>query len=105
MADTVAPIAPYPVTTSAATVYEVPAGSTFVMRSIHATNVSHATTEVYLSIGEDSVDSRWLSGLALDGGQAYSWSGFFPITSGTKIQAFADDDDRVVLFIGGVEIS
>lgn len=108
MADNGKRIGPQALTASAADIYTVPGGTEFYMRHIHVINNDTVTVDLTLSIGTDAAGTRLFDQTPVEpaaNGGFLSWSGFLPLEAAEKIQAFGSTNAKLVITIGGVEVS
>lgn len=97
-------IGPTALTTSAATLYTVPASTTLTVRGIHIANESAvAAVTVTMSIGTDGAGKRFLGpGLSLPASSSYDWSGFLIVNAAEVIQALASATTSLTVTISGI---
>lgn len=97
-------VGPTALTTSAATLYTVPASTTLPVRNIHIANESTTTAvTVTLSIGTDGAGKRLLGpGLSLPASSSYDWSGFLIVNAAEIIQALASANTSLTVTISGI---
>lgn len=97
-------VGPTVLTTSAATLYTVPASTTLTVRNIHIVNESTTTAAtVTVSIGTDGAGKRFLGpGLSIPASSSYDWSGLLIINTGEVIQALASVATSLTVTISGI---
>lgn len=96
-------IGPTALTTSAATLYTVPASTTLTVRNIHIANESAiAAVTVTLSIGTDAAGKRFIGGLSIPASSSYDWSGFLIVNAAEVIQALASAVTSLTVTISGI---
>lgn len=85
-------IKPYSATlgTSAATLFSVPSGSVYIVRSIIVVNETGSTLTFTMSIGPDSPTNRIYSARDVQAAHdPFEWTGFMVVNSGEIMQGFA----------------
>lgn len=97
-------VGPTALTTSAATLYTVPAATTLSVRNIHVANESTTTAvTVTMSIGTDGAGKRFLGpGLSIPASSSYDWSGLLIVNTGEVIQALASAATSLTVTISGI---
>lgn len=96
---------PTALTTSAATLYTVPASTTTTVRNIHIANESTTTAvTVTLSIGTDGAGKRFLGpGLSIPASSSYDWSGFLILAAAEILQGTASAATSLTVTISGIQ--
>lgn len=94
-------VGPTLLTMSAATLYTVPASTTFIVRLIHVGSIANATAKFTLSLGADANATRFQHLRSVDPYSEYDWSGFLAIPTGTVIQGYADTTTALVIVLSG----
>lgn len=96
---------PTSLTTSAATLYTVPASTTTTVRNVHIANESTTTAvTVTLSIGTDGAGKRFLGpGLSIPASSSYDWSGFLILAATEVIQGTASAATSLTVTISGIQ--
>jgi len=90
-------------TTTAATVYTVPASTKFYMRHVRIVNVLSTNVNAFISIGSAATPTWWLPGSVVYANDSWDWNGVEVIPAGTVIQAYASSSIACNIFISGIE--
>jgi hypothetical protein len=99
-------IGPVALGNTAATVYTVPAATTFHMRCIHVCNESGSAALLTLSIGADGAGKRLYKDFSIQGNGVLNETLLAGVAAGTVIQAFSSTGANLLtLTVGGVESS
>lgn len=97
-------IGPVALTTTAATVYTVPAATTTTVRHIHVSNESGTSANVTVSVGTDAAGKRFLFGVPIaNASSGLDWTGSLVLAAGEVIQAYASAATSLTLIASGVE--
>jgi hypothetical protein len=106
MADTAKRLyGPNTLTTSAATLYTVPAATTAIVRNIHVVGSSGTTLTLLLGIGGVAIGNCLFYNTPVPGAGVLDWSGFLVLTAAETIQAQASSATSVTVTISGIEVS
>jgi hypothetical protein len=99
------PVGPILLTNTTATLYTVPAASTFIARLIHIANTSGTAATVKLSIGTDAAGTRLLGDYSISPNSTYDWSGFLPVLQGEVIKGHSGTTNVLNITIAGVLVT
>ena len=106
MADTAKRLSgPTALTTSAVTQYTVPASTTTILRSVHASNESASTSWFTVSIGTDAAGKRLWFQQDVAPKSSFDWSGFIVLAAAEIVQALTQTGTSITLTISGVEVA
>lgn len=106
MADTAKRLAgPTALGIAAATAYTVPASTTAILRSVHVSNESAATSWFTVSIGTDGAGKRLWYQQDVPPKSSFDWSGFIVLAAGEVLQALTQTAASNTLVVCGVEVA
>jgi hypothetical protein len=106
MADTPKRAGPTALTATAATLYTVPAATTFLLRSIHVCNESNATALFTMSIGTDGAGKRIFKDFAVTANGVALETMLIVLTATEVIQAFSTTGANLLtVILSGIEVS
>ena len=72
--------------TTASTIFTVPAGKKFILRSIHISNNNSGASSLSFYTRINGVATYWLYVFTLNPSQTYDWSGFVTLPPGATIE-------------------
>lgn len=107
MADTAKRLAgPSQLTTSAATLYTVPASTTCIVRHIHVANTTANVVTLTLGIGAAGTAANQLfSAYPLNGNAVLDWTGFMVLNAADILSALAGTGSALTITVSGIEVS
>jgi hypothetical protein len=104
MADTLKRLAgPAALSTSAATIYTVPASTTTTIRHLHVCNETAGAVLLTVSIGIDGAGTRLFKAKSIAANDVLDWPCLVVLTAAEVVQAFADTATAVTIILSGVE--
>lgn len=106
MADLLVRLAgPVALTTSATTVYTVPASTRTAARSLRVVNEGASAATFTVSVGTDGAGKRVWFAQAVQPGDGYDWTGNLILVAAEVLQAYASANTTLTLTMSGVESS
>ena len=92
-------------TTTAATVYTVPASTTAIIRNIRVSNTTGSAATITMSIGANAAAAQIMSAVSVPANSVYDWSGFLVLSATEIIQALQGTSSALTVTISGVEVA
>lgn len=93
---------PLTLLTTPLTVASVPVSAVYYMRHVRITNTSSFPVKASVSIGADSIATRWLSNYTIAPNDVYDWQGEEVIPAGQIVQAVCDTGAVCIIETDGV---
>lgn len=104
MADVIIALGPIALTTTMTDVHVVTTGKTFVIKNLAVCNEDGTANHTFtVSIGADGTNKRRWKNKKVYSEDAFLFDGWLAVPSATHIQAGADANSVLTLFISGVE--
>lgn len=91
--------------TSAATLYTVPASTTFILRYMRFNNTTSTDRSITISIGANAAATQIVSAMTVPANGAIDWTGSIPMTTTEILQGLAAAATAITAVVSGVEIA
>lgn len=105
MPDTGKRIGPSLLTNVAATVYTVPALTTYFMKTVRAVNTTATAATIFASIGVDAAGTRIFAGETVPANGSITLDCWIPMAAAEVLQAYSGTNNAIALTVGGVEVT
>lgn len=97
---------PTALSTSAATIYTVPASTVATIKSIRVSNETGSAAPLAISVGTDGANKRFIYGLSVPANGSYDWEGTLVLAAAEVLQAYSGPSgtaSSLTIVVSGVE--